>query len=83
MLGDESGTDWLKVVGDLQSTVSDLQSLNQQLQVVSQEVLGQRKGQWEESQGCVGVVSDLVGQMEELDHMHAYLTWISHINTLR
>ena len=73
--------EWLEVVSDVNTTISSLQAIHSQLHSLHPQVEG--GGEWEESAGFVGGVSDLVEQVKELEHMHSYLTWLSHINTLR
>lgn len=91
-----SANEWLKVVGDIHDTVGQLQivqgrleRLQCEVEVVGSdhdadgEVRGGGEGGWREACGCVDRISDLVMQVEQLDRLHNYLTWLGHIQQLR
>lgn len=73
--------EWLEVVSEVNTTISSLQDIHSQLHSLNQQV--EKGGHWKESAGFVSSVSDLVEQVKELEHLYSYLTWLSHINTLR
>ena len=80
----------MKVVSDVQDTVSSLQALQAHLQTLNQQLQplpGQGTGGvagWEKgAEPTVKGVIKLVEEARELDHAQSYLTWLSHISCLR
>ena len=79
------GNEWLEVVSDVHTTISSLQSLHTKLDSLSLQVQGTGlSGQpWQEAGLVAEGVAKLVEQVEELEQLQCYLTWICHISKLR
>ena len=91
--------EWLKVVGEVQDTVGQLQAVKGKLEGLKFEVGVEKEGGdgcgckgsdgdhgpggWREASACVDRIGVMVEEVEEVDRLHKYLTWLRHVQQLR
>lgn len=66
-----------------QKGVRELRDTAHAVEGVAELAEQEGEGEWRDAAHVVEGVAKLVEQVEELDCLHTYLTWLSHISTLR